>query len=152
MKRREYTFRVGDKVLLSSKDINIKDLTPKLRLKYLGPWTITKVISSHAYQLDLPLSLQIHPVFHVSKLERYHPSPFPLPREFNRPPPVTTIDGAPAYEVESIVGKTIVDGVLKYEVKWKGYPDSDNTLEPLAHLRKPAVMRMVRAFDRMSPP
>lgn len=151
MKRRDYTFRVGDKVLLSSKDINIKDLTPKLRLKYLGPWTITKVISSHAYQLDLPLSLQIHPVFHVSKLERYHPSPFPLPREFNRPPPVTTIDGAPAYEVESIVGKTIVDGVLKYEVKWKGYPDSDNTLEPLAHLRQPAVMRMVRAFDRMSP-
>lgn len=150
MKLRDYSFRVGDQVLLSSKDINIKDLTPKLRLKYLGPWTITKIISSHAYQLDLPLSLQIHPVFHVSKLERYNPSTFPLPREFNRPPPVTTMDGAPAYEVESIVGKAIVDGVLKYEVKWKGYPDSENTLEPLSHLRQPAVMRMVRAFDRLS--
>ena len=150
LKRREYSFRVGDKVLLSSKDLNIQDLTPKLRLKYQGPWTITKVISPVAYKLDLPLSLPIHPVFHISKLQRYHDNSFPLPREFNRPPPVTTIDGAPAYEVESIVGKTLVNGVIKYEVKWKGYPESENTLEPLDHLRAPAVMRMVRAFDRLS--
>lgn len=152
LKRRDYAFRVGDRVLLSSKDINLKDLTPKLRLKYLGPWKIIKVISPVAYKLDLPLSLKVHPVFHISKLARYHDNTFPLPREFNRPPPVTSIDGAPAYEVETIVGKTLVNGVLKYEVKWKGYPDSENTLEPLDHLRQPAVMRMVRAFDRRSSP
>ena len=46
----------------------------------------------------------------------------------------------------------LVNGTLKYEVKWKGYPDSENTLEPLDHLRQPAVLRMVRAFDRRSFP
>ena len=150
MARRDYTFRVGDQVLLSSKDINIKDLTPKLRLKYQGPWKITQVISPVAYKLELPASMKIHPVFHISKLARYHANTFPLPREFNRPPPVTTIDGQPAYEVEAIVGKRIVNGSVKYEVKWRGYPDSENTLEPLDHLRAPAVMRLVRTFDRSS--
>ena len=72
MKRRDYTFRVGDRVLLSSKDINIRDLTPKLRLKYQGPWQVTKVVSPVAYRLDLPPSMKIHPVFHISKLERFH--------------------------------------------------------------------------------
>jgi transposase InsO family protein len=151
MKRHDYTFRKDDLVLLSSKDLTLQDLSPKLRLKYQGPWRITQVVSPVAYKLDLPTSMQIHPVFHVSKLERYHESTtFPRPPEFRRPPPVTTIDGQPAYVVEAIVGKRLVNGVVKYEVKWNGYPDSENTLEPLDHLRSPTVMRLVRAFDRSS--
>lgn len=149
--RRDVTFKCGDRVLLDSAAIPLDDLTPKLRLKYQGPYTITKVVSPVAYKLALPTTLRIHPVFHVSRLQPYNPNPFPLPREHHRPPPVTTIDGQPAYRVEAIVGKRVVDGVLKYEVKWHGYPDSENTFEPLAHLSAPAVMRMVRAFDRSAP-
>lgn len=150
LKRRDYTFRVGDFVLLSSKDLTLRELCGKLRLKYQGPWRVSHVISPVAYKLALPASMRIHPVFHISKLEPYHSSPFPLPREFNRPPPVDFIDGQEAYEVEAIVGKRVINGVPKYEVKWKGYPDSENTFEPLEHLQRPAVLRLVRAFDRSS--
>lgn len=148
MKRRDYTFQVGDRVLLSTADLTLRELCKKLRLKYQGPWTVSKVISPVAYKLDLPPTMKIHPVFHISKLERYVESTFPIPREFSRPPPVHFERGQAAYEVEAIVGKKIVNGALKYEVKWKGYPDSENTFEPLDHLRAPGVMRLVRAFDR----
>ena len=37
--------------------------------------------------------------------------------------------------MEKIVGKgTVKGGKLVYVVKWKGYPDSANTMEPLEHL------------------
>jgi hypothetical protein len=94
--------------------------------------------------------MKIQPVFHISKLQRFYPSTFPLPRDDTRPPPVRITDGQPEYTVEAIVGKKMINGVLKYEVKWQGYPDSENTFEPLAHLHAPAVLRMVRAFDRHS--
>lgn len=148
LRRRDYAFRVGAQVLLSSKDLTLRELCKKLRLKYQGPWRVSKVISPVAYKLDLPASMTIHPVFHISKLEPYHDNTFPLPREFNRPPPIDVIDDQPAYEVEAIVGKRLMHGVPLYEVKWKGYPDSENTFEPLEHLRRPVVLRMVRAFDR----
>ena len=42
----------------------------KLDYRHLGPYLITSKISSHAFQLGLPLDLrQIHFVFHVSLLE-----------------------------------------------------------------------------------
>mgnify|MGYP006280086663 CR=1 FL=1 len=148
MRRRDYSFQVGDQVLLSTNHLALQDLSPKLRLKYQGPWPILRVISPVAYKLDLPPWMKIHPVFHISKLQRFHSNPFPLPRDSTRPPPVQVTDGQPEYLVEAIVGKKLVNGVVKYEVKWQGYPDSENTFEPLDHLRAPAVLRMVRAFDR----
>lgn len=148
-RRRDFSFKVGDQVLLSTEDLPIKDLSKKLRVKFNGPWTIVQVINPVAYKLALPLSFECHPVFHISKLRPFVPNTFPLPREFDRPPPIDFIDGADAYEVESIVGKKMIDGVLKYEVKWRGFPSSENTFEPLAHLTRPTVRRMVRAFDRL---
>ncbi|ORZ15934.1 hypothetical protein BCR42DRAFT_451847 [Absidia repens] len=42
-------------------------------------------------------------------------------------------DPGSKYEVESILQhKTYRNHVVRYEVKWKGYPDSENTLEPAA--------------------
>ena len=43
----------------------------------LGPYLIMAKISSHAFQLGLPLDLhQIHPMFHVSLLEPATPLKF----------------------------------------------------------------------------
>eukprot|EP01132_Coremiostelium_polycephalum_P007983 gene7983-9821_t len=36
--------------------------------------------------------------------------------------------------MESIVGKDIIDGLVHYLVKWKGYRSSENTWEPRKHL------------------
>ena len=38
------------------------------------------------------------------------------------------------YEVESILARRTVDGVVQYLVRWKGYGADDDTWEPSTHL------------------
>jgi hypothetical protein len=51
------------------------------------------------------------------------------------PPPVYADQRGGVYEVEAILGKKRVGITWKYLVKWTGYDDSENTWEPLAHVR-----------------
>ena len=62
-------FQVGDKVWLDARHIKIKRPSRKLDWKKLGRFTIKRVVSKYAYELNLPASMKIHPVFHVSLLE-----------------------------------------------------------------------------------
>ena len=51
------------------------------------------------------------------------------------------------YEVEKIVNKKRnINGVILYEVKWLGYPEDQNTWEPLSHLTK--VKKMIAEFEK----
>jgi hypothetical protein len=62
-------YALGDEVLLSTKNIKIKSAgTRKLLPRWLGPFIITQEVNEVAYKLELPASLKIHPVFHVSLL------------------------------------------------------------------------------------
>ena len=67
-----------------------------------------------AYQLELPASMKIHPVFHASLLEIYHESNI-LGRSQPTPPSVE-IDGCKEYKVESILDYRIRRGKLEYLV------------------------------------
>ncbi|RXN22249.1 Retrotransposable element Tf2 type 1 [Labeo rohita] len=61
---------VGQKVWLSSKDIPLRSVSNKLAPKFIGPFTVTKILSPVAVRLKLPpVYRRIHPVFHVSKLK-----------------------------------------------------------------------------------
>ena len=52
------------------------------------------------------------------------------------------------YEVEKIVNKKRnLNGVILYEVKWLGYPEDQNTWEPLSHLTK--VKKMIAEFEKI---
>lgn len=65
--RRKVTFQVGDKVRLSTTNLQLPStMSKKLVAKYIGPFTVEKVVSPVAYKLKLPKSLRIHPVFHVT--------------------------------------------------------------------------------------
>jgi hypothetical protein len=141
--RREVIFELGDEVLLSTVDHRLRSfsgISQKLLPKFVGPFKIKKVVSSVAYELDLPVTMKIHPVFHVSKLRKYVPSDpemFPTRQHVIRPPP-DMVDGQEEFEVEEIVDKRIRrtrrNQVAEYLVKWRGYPTSDNTWEPLSNL------------------
>ena len=103
--------------------------------RWIGPFAIKRKLSPLNYELDLPPSLSIHPVFHISKLRLHRESECfdlhrpPLP---SRPPP-TVIEEAEEYEVEAIRNhrQRRWHGIIykQYLVKWKGYPEWENTWE-----------------------
>ncbi len=76
--RRHSEFELGDKVLLSTRNITTvvdkRRPTQKLTLKYIGPFKVIQVVSTMSYKLELPETMKIHPVFHVSLLKPYKTS------------------------------------------------------------------------------
>lgn len=136
--RREVTLKVGDKVLLSTRNLQLKNKgTKKLLPKWVGPFVITQCVGSVAYKLQLPQNLKVHPVFHVSLLREYRSD------GRRQPPPVAieTEDG-PYFEVESVLdhrdrklGRSVR---REYLIKWKGYGPEHNTWEPEGNLSEEA--------------
>ena len=62
-------WRKGDRVLLSTKDLVFKERPArKLVDRYVGPYTIEKVVSTNAVKLRLPTSMRIHLVVNVSRI------------------------------------------------------------------------------------
>jgi hypothetical protein len=61
-------FQVGDIVFLSAKDLCTTRSSRKLDWKKMGPFPIKRIVSPYAYELDLPQTMKIHPVRHVSLL------------------------------------------------------------------------------------
>jgi hypothetical protein len=142
--RREVTLKVGDKVFLSSANIRFvhKDRSSKLAPKRLGPYTIKRVVSPVAYELELPNTLRIHPVFHIEKLERVKESAsFAAHRTPIAPstPPDAEEDDQKEYEVEKILDRRVVklrNGRTRteYLVLWKDYPLHDASWQPASDL------------------
>jgi hypothetical protein len=72
MKARE--FKVGEHVLfkVKPKKISLKLCScTKLAARFYGPFEILDIIGPVAYMLDLPDSMNVHNVFHVSLLNKY---------------------------------------------------------------------------------
>ena len=76
----------GNQVWLRRKHIQTTRPSNKLNHKQIGPYTILKKIGSIAYKLDLPPTVRIHPVFHISLLEPTA-STEPIPGHSQLPPP-----------------------------------------------------------------
>ena len=67
-------YKVGDKVLISTKDFSMelmKKVMKKLTEKYIGPYVVKKIISENVVELELPVSLRIHPVVNVRRIVKY---------------------------------------------------------------------------------
>jgi transposase InsO family protein len=139
--RRVASFAVGDRVLLSTEGLNLRNFSNKLCSRFIGPFAVTAVVNANAYTLQLPPQLQaLHPTFNVSKLKPYRDGQarFPSrPKRFERPPPVAEADsnGEAVYEVERIVASRRAGRSTEYLVQWKGYPPEENTWEKRSRLR-----------------
>ncbi|KAH0611235.1 uncharacterized protein H6S33_011662 [Morchella sextelata] len=105
-------YDIGDMVFVSAKNIRTTRNSRKLDWKKLGPFPVKEIISPYAYRVDLPRSMKMHPVFHVSLLD-------PAAND-------------PEYAVEEILdSRETRNGGLQYFVKWTGY--TDPTWEPAAY-------------------
>jgi hypothetical protein len=62
-------FREGDLVYLLRRNIKIIRPNNKLDYKKFGPFKIKRNIKDISYELYLPLTIRIYPVFHISLLE-----------------------------------------------------------------------------------
>lgn len=140
-KRLPSPFKVGDKVLLSTK--NIASIRPKKKLdwKYLGPGTITEQLSQNVYKIDMPGLRSVHPVFHASLLDHYDPK-CSIPSHDKPIEDVMYQEGDDVYEVEDVVDRRQNKaGRWEYLIKWKGYPPEENSWEPTTNLSAPTVKK-----------
>jgi hypothetical protein len=71
-------FKVGEHVFLkvkANRSLLRLGSCLKLATRYCGPFEILEKIRPIAYMLDLPVSMRVHNVFHVSLLNKYVPDP-----------------------------------------------------------------------------
>ena len=132
-------FKIGDQVWLLRRNVKTNRPSGKLDFKRLGPFTIIKEVNPVAFRLNLPPSLKIHDVFHVSLLEPYFPNS--IPGRTQEPPPPVTIEGETEYEVNEILDSKILRRRLLYLVDWKGYAPSERSWEPAKHLHCPELVQ-----------
>ncbi|KAK0637673.1 Transposon Tf2-12 polyprotein [Lasiodiplodia hormozganensis] len=117
--RKDVTFEIGDRVFLSTRNIDQGRPSRKLSWKYIGPFTI-KDKAGLAYKLDLPPGLNLHPVMHVSKLLK-DPNDA-LEGQVQEPPPPIEIEGENEWVVEQILDSRKKRGRVHYRVQWGDYP------------------------------
>ena len=91
----------------------------KLDHKRLGPFDIIKPIGSLVYELKLPSTMKVHPVFHVSLLETAVNDP--LSGQHIEPHPPVIVDSEEAWEVEEILYSRLHYRQGQYKVKWVGF-------------------------------
>ncbi len=134
-------FHLREQVWLDASHLKLPHQKAKLTPKCLGPFKIIQEISPVAYRLELPPNWRIHNVFHASLLTPYHETTAHGPN-FTRPPP-DLIDREEEYEVEQIVAHRQFGRSkrLQYLIKWKGYPESDNTWEPADQVHAPELIK-----------
>ncbi len=127
----------------------------KLHPKCFGLFRVTEVISPVTYQLNLPPRWQLHNTFHASLLSPYHETK-QYGNNYVHPTP-ELIDGEPEWEVAKVLVSQWYrrQKKLQYLIQWKGYPESENSWEPVEnvqalnllnefHTAHPAVLKSIK--------
>jgi hypothetical protein len=148
--RREVEFEVGQLVLVDANYIHVTNDSSreakKLSPRFIGPFDIVRKVSPVAYELALPTYIHAHPVFHVSCLKAYQKNPEEFPGWEQLRPMPEMIDSEEEWEVEEVLAKRKRYGKIQYLVKRLGYPNSENTWEPIENLGN--VGTKVQEFEK----
>jgi len=138
-------FNIGDLVWLNSRNIATSRPSFKLDARNLGPFPILRKLSPVTYVIDLPPTLQVHPVFPVSLLLSHTPG---LPNQYQDPAPLIEFESQELFIVERILAHEHRPDGTYYLVHWQGYQDIDDTWEPADGL---ARIRVLHSYLRSHP-
>ncbi|ETL94006.1 hypothetical protein L917_07960 [Phytophthora nicotianae] len=74
--RVEQTFEVGDRLYLTTPQLDPKHTglpnSTKFGPKWIGPYTVTRKVHNHAYNLNIQAGNKLHPVFNTGSLKPYN--------------------------------------------------------------------------------
>jgi len=140
-------YRVGDLVLLSTKDLKWQmkgRKSEKLIEHFVGPYKVKGIISSNTIELELPKSIRIYPVVNISRVQLYKPQ---VKGQKKTPPKPVIIEGEEEFKVEKIINKRTVRGKEKFLVRWKGYTVEEDTWENRENLEN--AKELIEEFERI---
>jgi hypothetical protein len=142
--RQQPLLEPGDKVWLEATNISTNRPSKKLDHKRLGPFPVKTKVSDTAYELTLPASMRIHPVFHVNLLTPVNRDQIEGRRQARVPIPV--VRSEEVLEIDKVRGSRWQGNTLLYNVKWKGRPaeeDSEVSYEDLweVETNRPKILK-----------
>jgi hypothetical protein len=105
-------FKKKDKVYLIQRNIQTKQPSTKLDHKKLGLFKIKKIIGLVNYELVLPKTINIYPVFHISLLELVLLGALLVPITEIEP-----VNSNTEYKIKEILDYKQVRNYIKYLVK-----------------------------------
>ena len=151
-KRTDIDFSVGEKVLLDATNLKLANQLkrPSLSLmeKFIGPYIIEAKVGKLSYQLKLPKTMQVHPVFHVSLLKKYTSPNMEFSGRKIAPPVPEKVEDQEFYTVEKILDKRLFRGKIQYLVSWKGYDSHDNTWQYKTNLEEDGCSYSIQEYER----
>jgi hypothetical protein len=132
-------FKKGQRVWLEAKNLPLPYATRKIAPKREGPFEIIEVLGPVTYRLDLPESWKRHNVFHAALLTPFVENEVHGPAFLQPPPELDEEREAQEWEIEGILNhREDDDGNRDFLIKWRGYPDSENSWEPEENLENAA--------------
>jgi len=91
----------------------------------------------------LPSSIRIHPVINISRIVRYKEQMKGQKKEEGKP---IEVEGVEEWEVEKILNKKTMRGVVKYLIWWKSFTAEGDTWERRENLKN--AEELIEEFER----
>ena len=114
-------FRVGNRVLLRTKELLDAADIGKLRPRWDGPFTVTGCPSPNAYTLALPRRMRCSPTVTVDRLKPFHA------RIDSPPAPGPVSAGTRGRKASTrLLNHKTTRGVTRYLVRWHGHTSADD--------------------------